>query len=108
MPTEDERPENMPDTSETYERGHPEKEPGGGLEANDIKPDHSADESQSSLRNSDDDDSEGLSGQDPQNQGDAVNPSDPAAHAGRADAAVNPKADDSDLTAETTPERGEA
>lgn len=96
-----ERPVDMPDTSETYERGHPEKVPGEQLEAVDRKPDERPDSVQGSIRN--DDDQPALAGQDPQNSADAVDPTDPIAHAGRVDAAVVPGADRAGLAAEQSP-----
>ena len=94
----------MPDTSETYERAHPEKTPGGQLEQPDYPPDNSPDSVQGSTRN--DDDPPALAGQDNQNAADAVDPSDPQAHAGRADAAIDGSADDAGLTPETSPHAG--
>ncbi len=103
MPADEERPVDMPDTSETYERAHPGKTPGGQLEANERVADNRADSVQGSVRNDEGDDVDGLSGQDPQNQGDSVDPADGKAHAGRADAAVDPKADKSGLPPERSP-----
>ncbi len=94
----------MPDTSETYERGHPGKTPGGQLEAPDTVPDERPDSVQGSTRNDNDDGRlTSLAGQDPQNQGDAVDPTDSIAHDGRADAMKHPHADDAGLAPQESP-----
>ncbi len=96
-----ERPVDMPDTSETYERAHPGKEPGGQLEANERVPDERADSVQGSTRN--DDEQPALAGQDPQSAADSVDPESDLAHAGRADAAKVENADDAGLAPQETP-----
>jgi hypothetical protein len=100
MPSENERPENMPDTSETYERGHPGKTPGGTLDS-EIGTSLQPDSVQGSVRN--DDDPPELAGQDRGSSADRVDPSDPAAHAGRADAAEHPEADDAGVAPQDSP-----
>ena len=86
MPTEDERPENAPDTSETYERGHPEKEPGlGEMDEPDRKPDHRQDDN--NLSTSNPEDPPELAGEDDRDGGDTVDPASDTDHAGRPDPA---------------------
>ena len=84
----DQRENNIPDTSETYERGHPDKTPGLGEmdtpEAQKKQADH-PDSVQGSTRN--DLDSQELTADDIQQQGDVVDPASDAAHGNRKDPA---------------------
>ena len=84
MPPEDERPENAPDTSETYERGHPSKEPGlGEVDTPERADDDREDHPQSSTHNPDRDTD--LAGEDQRDGGDAVDPASDVAHGDRPD-----------------------
>ena len=77
----------MPDTSETYERAHPEKTPGmGEMGKPDLVPDERPDSVQGSTRN--DDDPPELAGQDPTDRGDVVQPESGTAHGDRVDPAA--------------------
>jgi hypothetical protein len=87
MPPQEKRPVDGPDTSETYERGHPGKTPGlGEMDEPETAPEMQDDAVQDSRRNPEDK-SDSLAGQDPQNMADSVEPGSPLATPGREDPA---------------------
>ena len=83
MPSEDNRPANMPDTSETYERAHPSKTPGLGEMGETDKDRGKQPETYADSRKNSNDPAE-LTAQETASQGDGVDPNDAKAHGDRA------------------------
>ena len=82
----DKRPHNMPDTSETYERGHPGKTPGLGEMGDPDHPKGDHSEAHQDSR-SNDLESQELNADDTQQQSDVVDPASDVAHGDRRDPA---------------------
>lgn len=78
------RAEHVPDTSETYERGHPSKEPGlGKVDDPDHPKGNTAGDAGSSVNN--DVENDEINADDTQNQADVVQPESDTAHGNRND-----------------------
>ena len=85
MPSEEERPQDMPDPSDSYERSHPENEPGlGEMSKTDNTPHEQEDQCRDSRHNKLA--SQEVNAHEVENVDDDVDPTDARAHGDRNDA----------------------